>query len=120
MNENKPLMKRRDVLNDIKTRCSSPPWDKSGKCLIIDPDGVRRTGGMNLIRALVRNVGTYIEVLEGKVRAEELRRMKVLKLRSRGRVIRSSDEVWETKWSEGVTSYGFRHHTNCVQEECDV
>lgn len=113
MNESEPSMKRRDVLKDVKTRHSSLSWDKSRGILITDLDGVRRTDGMNLIWALAENVRTCLVVFEGKVRAEELRRTKVLRLQGRGGATRSSVEPWETRWSEGVASHSFAKCTNC-------
>ena len=112
MSASEPSMKHRDVLNDTKTRSSSPRWDESGSYLITDPVGVRCTGGMNVTRALAENVRTYPLTLERKLRAEELWRRKVSMSSDRGGVTRSSDEALETWWSEGVALHGLGHRAN--------
>lgn len=55
-NASEPLLKRREVTNGVKTRNSSLIWDEFGGDLTSWPSGTRRTDGVTLIRALVRNV----------------------------------------------------------------
>ncbi len=58
MSESEPRMTRRNVKGDIKTRVASRSWDELGGFLLTGPSGVRRTRGMSLVQAFVRNVGT--------------------------------------------------------------
>ena len=53
-----PLMKCRDVINDIKTRSFSFFWDQSVGNLVTVTDGVRHLDGANPIQVLIRNVGS--------------------------------------------------------------
>jgi hypothetical protein len=57
-NVSEPLMKCRDVLNDIKTRSFSFFWDQSVGNLVTVTDGVRHLDGANPIQVLIRNVGS--------------------------------------------------------------
>ena len=114
MSASKPLTKHREVLNDAETGWSSTAGIESGRCLITDPDGVRCTDGMNLVLVLIRNVRTYQVVPKGKVQAAELTRTKVPMRLGRGGATRSSDEVWETRWSKGVAECGVMSEANCL------
>ena len=60
--------KRRDV---IKTRGESLTWDESGRKPVYCPGGGRHGGGVNLIQALVWNVGTYDADEKGEIQVED-------------------------------------------------
>ena len=74
---NEPLMKRREVSNDVKTNRSPLGWDKFGSNLITDPSGVRRADGVNLVQALIRNVGTSRLGVKGETQAVDTVRVRV-------------------------------------------
>lgn len=103
-NTGEPPFQRREVLNDVKTGESSALRDKSCGCLITEQDGVRRTGGVNLVRALVRNVRPCGIGAKGNIRAVETDEGKSTKTIRRFGVAHSSDDGWETSPSEGTTS----------------
>jgi hypothetical protein len=103
-NIGEPPFQRREVLNDVKTGESSAPWDKSCECLIIEQGGVRRTGGVNLARAPVRNVRPCEIDVKGNIRVVETYEDKSTKAVHRFGVVHSSDEGWETSSSEGAAS----------------
>ncbi len=105
-NIGEPPFQRREVLNDVKTGDSSALRDKSCECLIIGQDGVRRTGGVNLIRASVQNVRPCETDAKGNIRAVETCEDKSTEAVHRFGVVHSSDEGWETNSSEGTTSSG--------------
>jgi|GEM_PF-1092881 len=100
-------LKRRDVTNDVKTRGFDLPGDKSKGLLITDLDGVRRGDGVNMILALVWNVGPYGSDAKGKAQAVETDKGESTDAGPRFGAAHSSDEVWETRWSEGAASFGF-------------
>jgi hypothetical protein len=54
-NESEPLLKCRDLGNDIETGVSMRPRDESGGCPIYWPGGVRHAGGVSLV------CGFYVE-----------------------------------------------------------
>ena len=60
--------KRRD---DVETGGKSLTRDKSGGCLIDCPGGVRHEGGVSLVQALVRNVGTCRLDAKGEVQVAD-------------------------------------------------
>jgi hypothetical protein len=66
MSNYKPLLKRREAVNDVKTSSSLFCWDKLKGNLITDLGGVRRADGMSLVQALIRNVGPYNVMLREK------------------------------------------------------
>ena len=97
MSANKPLMKRREVLNDVKTSSSPLCWDKPESYLITDLGGVRRADGMSLVQALIRNVGPCCVDVKGKVQAVDTVEDESTDARSRFGTAHSSDEVRETQ-----------------------
>lgn len=105
---NRP-MKCREVKSDVKTRAQSLLWDKSKGNLITDLDGVRHKGGMTLILALVRNVGTYRSDAKGEVQVGSPHESKSTDAERRGGATRSSDEACENRWSEGVALFGLKN-----------
>ena len=105
-NTGEPPFQRREVLNDVKTVDSSALRDKSCDHLIIEQDGVRRTGGVNLVRALVRNVRPCETDVKGNIRAVETCEDKSTETVHRFGVAHSSGDGWETSSSEGATSSG--------------
>ena len=105
---NRP-MKCREVENDVKTRAQSLLWDKSKGNLITDLDGVRHKGGMTLILALVRNVGTSRSDAKGEIQVGSPHENESTDAERRGGATRSSDEACESKWSEGVALFGLRN-----------
>jgi hypothetical protein len=46
------------LVDDIRTEGWSCPWEKSWEIPVYCPDGVRRVGGVSLVRASARNAGT--------------------------------------------------------------
>jgi hypothetical protein len=59
--------KRRD---DVETGGESLPRDESGGRPVYCPDGVRHKGGVNLIQALVWNVGICRPDVKGETQVE--------------------------------------------------
>lgn len=72
MSQTKPSLTRREVSNDVETGSSIMCRDKLEGYLITDLSGVRRIDGMNLIQALVRNVGPCCCDDKGKFQAVEV------------------------------------------------
>jgi len=105
-NTGEPPFQRREVLTDVKTGESSLYRDKPCECLIIEQGGVRRTGGVNLARASVRNVRPCEIDAKGNILAEETCEDKSTKAVHRFGVAHSSDDGWETNLNEGATSSG--------------
>ena len=66
--------------------------------------GVRCRGCMILIQAFMWNVGTCWFNVKG--RGSECYRTANTNVNQRGGVIRSSEEICESRWSEGVTLFG--------------
>lgn len=73
MNESKPMMRRRKLLDDIKTTVQGTQWDEDGCNLKNRPFGVRRKVGMTLTQALSRNRRSSPEVSREKAQAERVR-----------------------------------------------
>jgi hypothetical protein len=70
---------------------------------VYGPGGVRCRGCMILIQAFMWNVGTYWFNVKGRgFRCEGTASTNV---NQRGGVTRSSDEIYESRWSEGVTLF---------------
>jgi|GEM_PF-1434542 len=65
--------------------------------------GVRCRGCMILIQAFVWNVGTYWFNVKG--RGANFYGTASTKVNQRGGVTRSSDEIYENRWSQGVTLF---------------
>ena len=108
-NTGEPPFQRREVLNDVKTGESSALRDKPCGNLITEQGGVRRTGGVNLVRVPVRNVRPCGTDAKGNIRDVETYEDKSTKAVHRFGVAHSSDERWETSWSEGATSTSVIH-----------
>ncbi len=70
-NVSEPLRKCRKRMDGVKTRGWSLTWDKSGGKPAYCPDGVRHKGGVNMVLALVWNVGTYPLMLREKHKWED-------------------------------------------------
>ena len=70
-------MKCRDELNDVKTRSFSFSWDKSAGRLATVAGGVRHLGGVILIRALVRNGGSYRSDAKGEAQVGRTHKARV-------------------------------------------
>ncbi len=56
--ESEPLLKCRNVLDDIETRPCGGAWDEPGMAPVYCPGGVRHVGGVSAGQAPVRNMGT--------------------------------------------------------------
>nr|CBH37052.1 hypothetical protein BSM_05290 [uncultured archaeon]CBH38005.1 hypothetical protein BSM_14820 [uncultured archaeon]CBH38008.1 hypothetical protein BSM_14850 [uncultured archaeon]CBH38195.1 conserved hypothetical protein [uncultured archaeon]CBH38522.1 hypothetical protein BSM_19990 [uncultured archaeon] len=92
-NVSEPLRKCRKRRDDVKTRGWSLTWDKSGRAPAYCPDGVRHEGGVNMVLALVWNVGTYPLMLREKHKWEDPTSVRVPMQGNRGGPARISDEV---------------------------
>jgi hypothetical protein len=66
--------------------------------------GIRSEGGVSLVQATVRNVGTSHVDAKGEAQAGSPREGQSTEAASRDGVARSSGEARESAWSEGVTS----------------
>ena len=58
------------VTDNVKTRVSPLLLDKSGRNLTYWPDGLRHKDGVNLIQALMWNVGTCRSDVKGEAQVE--------------------------------------------------
>lgn len=74
-----PLIRRRKVVNVIETKPLSRPWDKARKGPVYGPGGDRRIGGVSLVQAFMRNMGTWRPDAKGDTRGEEPTRVRVPK-----------------------------------------
>ena len=92
-NVSEPLRKCRKRRDDVKTRGKSLIWDKSGRWPAYCPDGVRHEGGVNMVQALVWNVGTYPLMVREKHKWEAPTSVRVPMQGYRGGPARISDEV---------------------------
>jgi hypothetical protein len=72
-----PLMRCRKDRDAIKTRLHAYAWDEVGTRPAYGPGGGRHRGGVNLVQALVWNVGTEHPDAKGEVRGEVPRRVSV-------------------------------------------
>lgn len=68
--------------------------------------GVRPKGGVSLIQAVLRNVGTWRTDAKGEGQAGRPREVKSTDAAARGGVARSSNEARESERSEGATLLG--------------
>ena len=107
MSNHKPSLKRREVISDVETSSSPLCWDKPESYLITDLGGVRRADGMSLVQALIRNVRPCCVDVKGKIQSVDTVEDESTDARSRFGTVHSSDEVWETRWSEGAVSFSF-------------
>jgi len=68
--------------------------------------GVRPEGGVSLIQAVLRNVGTWLTDVKGDDQAGSPREVQSTDAVARDGVARSSEEAPESGWSEGATLAG--------------
>ncbi|MBK7677087.1 MAG: IS66 family transposase zinc-finger binding domain-containing protein [Candidatus Accumulibacter sp.] len=91
-NASEPLMTCRNVYNRRRNREGvigpGQGWGKPDYC----PTGVRHEGGVTLIQALVRNVGTCRPDVKGEAPADSLRKGQSTDAGHRDGVVRSRDE----------------------------
>jgi len=92
-NVSEPLRKCRKRRDDVKTRGWSLTWDKSGRAPAYCPDGVRHEDGVNMVQALVWNVGIYPLMVREKYKWEAPTSVRVPMQGNRGGPARISDEV---------------------------
>src|SRR5262249_35529985 len=71
-----PSMKHRKAFDDVKTGVFTLLREKHGGYPTYWPCGVRCIGGVTLIRALLRNLGTWRVMLREKAQAEKTARPK--------------------------------------------
>ena len=91
-NVSEPLMTCRKRRNDVKTGGVSLPRDQSGRRTADCPDGIRHEGGVNLVQALVWNMGTCRLDVKGEVQVGSPHKNQSTDARHRGGAARSSDE----------------------------
>lgn len=98
------LMTCRKAMDVTESRFEYLTCDKVWRKPIYCPGGDRHTGGVNLIQAPLRNVGTCR--CDDKATTQMRRPHESYKANAqhRGGATRSSVEIWETRWSEGVAS----------------
>lgn len=101
-----PLMCR-EVKTDVKTKSTPLSWDKPRSYLITDLGGVRHIGGMNLVQALIRNLGTSRSNVKGETQVVDTIESESTNVEHWGRTTRSSVETFESWWSEGVVQFSF-------------
>ena len=91
-NASEPLMKCRKVSNRCRNRgCTMFPgsgWGELADC----PTGIRHEGGVTLIQALVRNVGTCRPDAKEEAQADSIRKSERTEAGHRGGVVRSREE----------------------------
>ncbi len=80
------------------------------------PSGLRHKGGMNLIQALIWNVGTWALMLREKSKWQNHKDQST-NAEFRGGSTRSSEEVGESQWSEGVELSSFTNESTRNWEE---
>ena len=78
-NESEPLMRRRKNGNVIETKARCRPWDKARKGAAYGPGGDRRIGGVSLIQAFMRNMGTWRFDAKGETQGDGSPRVRVPK-----------------------------------------
>lgn len=78
-NESEPLMRRRNVPTVIETRPLWRPWDEARKGPVYGPGDDRRIGGVSLIQAFMRNMGTWRPDAKGDTQGEATSRVRVPK-----------------------------------------
>lgn len=112
-NESEPLMKCREVINNIKTERQSLARDKSRKCLIIGLDGVRHEDGVSSVQALVRNVGTCRLDVKGEVQADETVRTRVPMLGTGAEQPVVAMKRVNARRAKGFVLFGIHKMVNC-------
>ena len=93
MSANDPLRKRRKDLNGTETSVFPVSWDKHGRDLRKGRCGVRRTGGMTLIWAFVRENENRVGAVKGKGTSGGPTEAESTDALTRGALLRSSDEA---------------------------
>ena len=78
--------------NDVKTGGESLPREGSGGHPVYCPDGIRHAGGVNLVQALVRNMGTCHPDAKGEFQAGSPRKDESTDAGHRDGAARNSDE----------------------------
>lgn len=107
MSRTKSLLNRRDAENNIKTELMGLAQDKFRSYLITDLNGVRRIDGMILIQAFIRNLGTSRSNAKGKIQVAHTIENESTDVEHWGGMARSSDDVCESKPSEGAVLFNF-------------
>lgn len=93
MSANEPLQKHRQSLKGaVKTGGDPFPRDESEGNLLTDSDGSRCKGGMSLVQASIRNVGTWSLMLR-EMTSGRPPRGRIPRQRLRGGATRSSGEA---------------------------
>ena len=91
-NASEPLMTCRKTLTDVETGIETLSWEESGGLPVYRSTGVRHEGGVILIRAWVRNVGTCRSDAKGEAQAGSPRKRLSTEAGHRGGVARSRIE----------------------------
>lgn len=112
-NESESLMKCREEINDIKTGRQSLARDKSRDYLVIDLDGVRHEGGVNVIRALIRNVGTCRSDVKGETQMDDTIRARVPMLSTGAEPPVVAMKSVNADGAKGCVLFGVHEFTNC-------
>ncbi|MCK5074385.1 MAG: hypothetical protein KAQ98_13225 [Bacteriovoracaceae bacterium] len=76
-NESESSLKCREVKINVKTGHSPLGRDKLKSNLITDLSGVRHLGGVNIIQAIVRNLGSSRSDVKGEIQVVDTIRMRV-------------------------------------------
>lgn len=103
-NASEPLMTCRKRMDDVKTGDDRVPRDQSGRRPAYCPDGIRHEGGVTLVQALARNMGTCRLDAKGETQGGGPSKGESTDARHGGGVVRSSDEssVMEPERRGGV------------------
>ena len=101
-----PLITCRKRRDDVKTAGSRYRGMSFGGACFTDRSGIRHGGGLSLLEAVMRNVGTWSTDVNGEAQVEEPRGESTEAV-PRGGFTRSSCEVRQCGWSEGVKSLSF-------------
>lgn len=107
MSKTESLLNRRDTENNVKTGPRGLAQDKFRSYLITDLNGVRRIDGMILIQVFIRNLGTSRSNAKGKTQAAHTVENESTDVGHWGGMARSSDDVCESKLSEGAMLFSF-------------
>lgn len=92
MNANEPVMThRKSLMIVVKSESDRFSQDKSERNLLTDSDGNRCKGGMILLQALIRNVGTW-PLMRREMTSGQPPRGRIPMQRFRGGAVRSSEE----------------------------
>ena len=78
-NVSEPLMRRRKNVNVIETKLRLWSWDKARKGPVYGPGGDRRIGGVSLIQAFMRNMGTWRSDVKGDAQGDGTPRVRLPK-----------------------------------------